>query len=347
MNFNDVIGQDDLKKVLSEAISDSKLNHAYLFDGPAGIGKKTIAEIFAQMIMCTDIDKSSDFLAPCGNCDNCVMFREKTHPDYHFFSTENETIKIKEIRDFFENINLTPHYSVKKIYVIDGAEKMTTQAQNCILKTLEEPPSDVVIILLTANKEMLLETINSRVLTYSFKKYSKEEIKQAVEESLENLDKDVEGFNLSDLSKSELSPEFVYNFSDGIIGKAIGICNDDDFKHIRDKTFNIIKSLETKKMKNMIEAIDEIVDLKKIKEILEFFISYYRDVLVLTVSEDDSALINTDKRDMIQDGRLKIDSKGIMSIFQNIKEALIALNTNANEGLVVERLLMKVREEYI
>ena len=170
MNFNDIIGQQFIINALKSAWNSQKISHAYLFEGPGGIGKKTVARVFAQRLMCSE---NTDDIDACGQCSNCVMFKAGTHPDFHFFSTENETIKVDEIRDLFEAVCITPHYSDRKVYVIDKADKMNVQAQNCILKTLEEPPDNVVIMLTADNPEVLLETILSRVIKYSFIRYKK------------------------------------------------------------------------------------------------------------------------------------------------------------------------------
>lgn len=343
MTFNNVIGQHALKGVLNDALSSHRIAHCYLFEGPNGIGKRTIADIFAKMVMCTNIQEDSDSgnLLPCDICDSCIMFNNMTHPDYHYFATDNETIKINEVRDYFDGINLTPYYATKKIYIIDGVEKMTIQSQNCILKTLEEPPLDVIIMLLTENKEVLLETINSRVLSYSLKRYSKGEINQA-------LDRDIaDTKEVGVIDRSALSYDFIHAFSDGIIGKAIDLYEDNEFKELRDRTFDIIKSIETLSMKKMIEAIDDILGLNKVKVMIEFFISYYRDVLVLQLTDDVSVLINSDKKDIIQDSKGRISIDGVINMFQIINEALIALNTNANNSLVVEGFIMRLREEYL
>lgn len=165
MAFNRVLGQDQAKQILSRAISGNRLSHAYLLYGPESIGKKLLAVEFAKMLNC---------LAPetdqaCGACESCRKIDSRVHPDFFFIEPVKSTptareavIKIDEIRDLQRKLGFLPYEGKMKIAVIDQVEKMNLQACNAFLKTLEEPPSATVLILLTSNIYKLLPTLISR-----------------------------------------------------------------------------------------------------------------------------------------------------------------------------------------
>ena len=152
----------DVLSTLISAAQSGHAAHAYLFEGPSNSKKKEAAEKFASFLLCRN-------LSACGSCDSCIMMKSGSHPDYHILSGDYDTIKIREhIAPFFSDIQMSSPYSNTKVYIIDEAHKMNSASQNSILKTLEEPVSNVVIILLTENSEMLLPTIISRVIRCTF-----------------------------------------------------------------------------------------------------------------------------------------------------------------------------------
>ena len=135
MNFRNIIGNDGVKELLNNSISTNSVLHSYMFVGPDGIGKKLFAIDFSEMILCLNDNKA------CGNCDSCVKFSGNSHPDFEIVDSEDgKSIKIGQIRLLQEQIAEKPIVSDKKIYIINNADLMTTEAQNCLLKTLEEPP---------------------------------------------------------------------------------------------------------------------------------------------------------------------------------------------------------------
>lgn len=156
MSFNSIIGNDKIKEILNRTIQLNKVTHSYLFVGPSGIGKTLFAKEFAKQILCLEEIKS------CQNCKSCVSFDSSNHPDFKMISPEEGSIKIEQIRNMQEKVLEKPIISNYKVYVIKDADTMTREAQNCLLKTLEEPPSFVVIILIAANESNLLTTIKSR-----------------------------------------------------------------------------------------------------------------------------------------------------------------------------------------
>ena len=154
--FKSLIGNDEIKKTLGVAIANSSFSHAYIIEGAPGTGKKTIARLAAAGIFCED-----NFSSPCGVCKSCKRVLEGIHTDVRFY----EVTRVDQIREIKQGLYDTPNESDYKIYILDQAQKMNPKAQNALLISLEEPPSNVVFFLLTTDAGALLETIRSRAQT--------------------------------------------------------------------------------------------------------------------------------------------------------------------------------------
>lgn len=159
--FETIIGNDRNKEVLQKAISNQKVSHSYLFIGIEGIGKKEFAKEFAKRILCQEENYQ-------GNCKSCIEFDSKNHPDFFILKPEGNSLKIEQIREMQKKVAEKPIISNHKVYIIDDSDKMTTEAQNCLLKTLEEPPEFVTIILVGSHETSFLSTIKSRCMILHF-----------------------------------------------------------------------------------------------------------------------------------------------------------------------------------
>ena len=171
MNFNDIIGNENIKELLQNSIKTNNLVHSYMFVGPDGIGKKLFADAFAKIILCEEHNSS------CNECNSCILFSSQNHPDFMVIDAENsKEIKIAQVRFLQEKIAEKPVVSSKKVYIINNADLMNTEAQNCLLKTLEEPPEYAVMILVLSNESKLLNTIKSRCTKISFNRLTNDEL---------------------------------------------------------------------------------------------------------------------------------------------------------------------------
>lgn len=175
MNFNNIIGNENIKNLLDNSIKSNNSVHSYMFVGPEGIGKSLFAKDFAEKILCMSQDKA------CGSCSSCIKFEGNNHPDFLLIeSDDSKSIKIGQIRLLQEQISEKPIVSNKKVYIINNSDLMTVEAQNCLLKTLEEPPEYATIVLLLSNENKLLNTIKSRCTKIVFQKlYDNDLIKYA------------------------------------------------------------------------------------------------------------------------------------------------------------------------
>ena len=174
MSFNNIIGNNNAKEILIKSIKNNTILHSYMFIGNEGIGKNLIAKQFAKMILCESFNKEN--LQQCGKCKSCIEFDSNNNPDFIYIEPDGKVIKIEQIRIMQSKIIEKPVISTKKVYIINNADLMTKEAQNCLLKTLEEPPEYIVIILIVSNENKILTTIKSRCMKIHFDKINDEEI---------------------------------------------------------------------------------------------------------------------------------------------------------------------------
>ena len=181
--FENIAGHDNIKNILSNNINTKNILHSYLFIGEEGIGKKMLAKEFAKAILCT-----SENNKPCNICKSCVEFNTNNNANFNLINEEGSTIKIEQIRNVQIKIAEKPINSNYKVYLINDAELMTQEAQNCLLKTLEEPPEYIVIILITSNENKVLNTIKSRCMKLYFNNLDKNSVKKVLTEQFEMKD---------------------------------------------------------------------------------------------------------------------------------------------------------------
>lgn len=169
--FEEVVGQEYIVKSIKNAVKENKVGHAYLFCGPRGTGKTTMARLLAKAVNCENPEN-----APCEKCENCVAANSGTHPDIIEINAANET-HVEDIRDLIERSRLAPMQGKHKVYIIDEVHQLSSAASSALLKTLEEPPENVIFILATTDPQKLLPTIISRCQRYDFTKVRTDQIR--------------------------------------------------------------------------------------------------------------------------------------------------------------------------
>ncbi len=242
--FDEIIGNEQIKKELERSILENKISHSYMFVGIEGIGKQMIAKEFARVALCTNEQEKG-----CQQCKSCIEFMSHNHPDFLYIEPDGNSIKIEQIRYLQRKIQEKPIISDKKVYIINDADKMTTEAQNCLLKTLEEPPEYGIIILIGSNENAFLNTIKSRCMKIAFQPIGEKEIKQYMEKTY---------------GMTNISPNMLEAFQ-GSIGKAILLKDKkEQYKSIEDMIEKLDKTDMTELMKlgePLYQSKDEIMNI--------------------------------------------------------------------------------------
>ena len=242
MELNNIIGNKEIKEYLETSIKENNILHSYLFLGTEGIGKRMLAEKFARAILCKENGK--DYCT----CKSCICFDGNNHPDYSLINREGETIKIEKIREITKKVIEKPIVSERKVYIINDSDKMTKEAQNCLLKTLEEPPDFVTLILISANENLLLNTIKSRCMKLKFQDISSEELKK---------------FAIEKLQYKDISDNMLKSFG-GSIGRAEKLKeNNENYRGIEEFTRLLVSKnkLETMQMGKILYDKENIYDI--------------------------------------------------------------------------------------
>lgn len=320
LNFNEFIGQEKLKQTLQSILKGKKLSHAYMFEGADGMGKFTLAKIFAQAVLC---EGTKD--VPCGKCCSCIKFSSNNHPDFYSISPKGLSIGVEEIRKLQDSIIIKPIESGKKVYIIEKADKMTEQAQNCLLKTLEEPPGDSLLILCVQNTASMLRTILSRCVSLKFDQYKADEIKSILKTH-----------NIT----NEESLELASIFSQGILGKAFSLLSE-DFMQVREDMICFLSSLHGSPIEYLLK-ISSYLESKKerLEDVFDIISSWYRDIAVCKYSESGMLLINFDKKDIILNNIKDYSQDDIIRLVKMIEEARRDIRRNVNLPMVLDNMLI-------
>ena len=222
LGFNDIIGHEEIIRHLKNAIQTEKVSHSYIFTGDPGSGKKLLAGTYAMTLQCEEGGTE-----PCGHCDSCKKAIGKNHPDIIMVTHEKpNVITIDEIREqIINDVDIKPYCSPYKIYIVANAELMNPQAQNALLKTIEEPPAYAIIMLLTANEGMLLPTIKSRCVTLTMKPVPLPLIRQYLMEELQIPD---------------YRADICAAFSQGNVGKAKRLALSDSFGEMLEHALHMV-----------------------------------------------------------------------------------------------------------
>ena len=275
--FNDIIGNDKIKNELKQTIELNKISHSYLFIGTEGIGKKLFAKEFAKMILCLDENKY------CNRCNSCIEFDSNNNPDFVQIEPDGNSIKIEQIRELQRKIIEAPITSNKKVYIINNADLMTREAQNCLLKTLEEPPEFVVLILIGSVENNFLSTIKSRCTILKFQDISKEEIKKYLKEKYE----------------MENITDNMLEIFQGSIGRAEKL---KDKQELYDSIYSVINEV---KQSNIIEILQKADIIYKSQD-EKFEILEYMNIICFNKSKDDIRYINC--IDIIEETKKRLKS---------------------------------------
>ena len=324
-SFEDIVGNKQVIKSMKNALRSGKISHAYILNGAYGCGKMLLAETFTAYLECQEgMGKS------CGTCTACKTVESHNNPDVFYVVSKTKTIGVDDIRDqVVKQVEIKQYKYRYKVFIIEDADKMTVAAQNVLLKTLEEPPKNVVFLLLTQKVEILLPTVLSRCVLFKIKPL---------------MDAEVEEFVVKNLDKSLDEAYFFAKYSAGSIGKAQKLIEDEDFVGMRiyviDKLYNIGGT-------DIAEVIEWAKDIEKYKDNIGDFLDiaylWFRDILVAKKLGDTDCITQKDNKNKIFLQAKNMNFLQINKSLEAIWQAKRQLEQNSNFRLTMEIMLINIK----
>ena len=326
-SFKDVVGHNDIINYIRNAVSMDQVTHAYILNGERGAGKKLLAKLFATTLLCEEGGPD-----PCNTCHSCRQAESGNHPDIIWVTHEKpNSISVDDIREQVNaDVAVKPYGSAHKVYIINEAEKMTAQAQNALLKTLEEPPEYVVILLLTSNVNSLLPTILSRSVALNMKPVPDELVKQ---------------YLCGQLHVPDYQAEVCAAFARGNIGKAKALASSEDFEQIKAEALSLLKYIQDMDLNEIVMAVKKITEYKlEINDYLDICAIWYRDALLFKATSDVNHLIFREELQALRKTAQRSSYEGIENIIEALDTAKRRLDSNVNFELVMELLMLNIQE---
>ncbi len=326
-DFSGIIGHERIIEYFGNAITTDKVSHAYILNGPDCSGKMMLAEAFAAALQC-----EAGGAAPCGSCKSCRQADGRNQPDIIYVTHEKpNTLGVDDIRtQINDDIVLKPYRSRRKVYIVDEAEKMNVQAQNALLKTIEEPPSYAVILLLTDNADGFLPTILSRCVRLDL---------QAV------ADGKIRRFLMEEKGIPSYQADICAAFAQGNVGKAVRLSSSEDFNEIKSSALQLLKRIKDIDLYEMTQAVRQITEYKlEISDYFDLMMIWYRDVLLYKATADVNRLVFQEEIYSIKKVASHSSYGGIEKILKALDTAKRRMRANVNFELLMDLLLMTMKE---
>ena len=332
VSFSAVLGHDGAKAHLQAALADRQMSHAYLIEGTHGVGKTTLANAFIKTLLCQNpVSGQAGQQDCCNRCQSCRGFDHDNHPDVKRIraAQDKNTISVKQIRDeLVKDISIRPYGSLYKIYVIEEAERLTIEAQNAMLKTLEEPPAYGLIIMLSESAASFLPTILSR----------------CVKISLQPLDIKMVKAELSRRGIEEGKAGIVAAFAQGSIGQALKLCEDEGFEEMRQALFQFLGQIPQLSQLEVLKGAQLWEQFKSEQEaIFSLLLIWYRDILVYQETHDPAQILCSDQLETISKMASYYDNRKLIQITDKVLDIHKKLKANANAALAIDCLLMELK----
>lgn len=344
-DFSDIIDQEQMKEHMQHVLQTEKVSHAYIISGENGSGKEFIARIFAKALQCENKNMRGEYLESCNECPSCVKALSENHPDIITITHEKpNSIGVDDIRSQLrDDVVIKPYESSYKIYIIPEGEKMTAAAQNALLKTLEEPPAYIVIIILTSNINAFLPTIISRCIVLPMKVARDDSIKKFLMEKCQIVD-----------YKAMLCA----SFARGNVGKALDLASNERFENLKNETIELVTKLKHLEIHDIMDRVHMIlepaegdeksskkgIDLRQYADFMDILIFLFRDMLVYKATENEDHLIFTDKVSYIRSVTREISYEEIGNIIKDMEIAKSRITSNVNIDLALELMLLSMKE---
>ena len=326
-SFNELTGREDTIEFFQNTIRNDKVASAYILSGEKGSGKKAIASLYAATLLC-----EKEGVDPCGACISCRKAFADSHPDIIYVTHEKpDLITVDEIREqVVETVDIRPYEGKYKVYIIDDAQKMNNQAQNALLKVIEEPPEYVVILLLATNSKMLLATIESRCIVIDMKMVPTDLIKDHL-------------IRNNHLSESEAN--IIAAYANGNMGKAKRAVLSESFMGDVKKNLRLLSEFDGMTVSRCVaEAMAIAKDKANISGCLDIFTLWFKDVLTFKATRDIDLLTFRGYYKEISDRANKISYEGIEDILKAITVARTRIEANVRPDTVMELLFITIKE---
>jgi DNA polymerase-3 subunit delta' len=324
MPFSDIIGHEKQLASLRWALEEDRLHHAYLFLGPEGVGKRTLALSLAKAIQC--LERPHDF---CGECANCVRTQNGNHPDVHGVAplAEKREITIQQVRELEKDLSFRAFSGRKKIAIVDPAHLMNFYAQNALLKTLEEPPRDSLLILISTSVGGLLPTVLSRCLRLSFAHLPSE---------------DVVDFLVSRKAMKREQAVLLAAMTMGSLGKALS-SDMEDLVQKRKAWVEEIVALSQRDCKGWMALAERLAgDREESLKFLDWVGGWFRDILIYRVAGTGQVFSNIDMTRNITEQANTYSLEKIFFLLSEVSRTSARIRRNVNRRMALENFLMKV-----
>ncbi len=309
--MRDFIGHEALINNFKQRCLKNTLSHAHLIVGEDGVGKGKLANILAKFILNGDLDRE--------------------YVDIINYSSEKSSFGVDDVRDIIEEVYKKPFEKDKKVIIIHEGNKLTIQAQNALLKTIEEPPKGVYIIILCESLELILDTIKSRCEIYKLKPLTKSELYEYIK---------IKKFNYDE---NEIKSAIA--FSEGVPGRIDRYFNDDKLRELRNNIVILIKNLNKNDLEAILQQEESFSNLKNDKEeVLNIFGLFIRDILINKEIENEEFIINSDKLEDIKELTKEMSFKKLNNMIKTIEEARRNIKSNVSWGMMLRVMLMGFME---
>ena len=326
-SFRDIVGHEQIIRQLQNGIRQKKVSHAYLFCGETGSGKRLMADAFAKTLLC-----EAGGIEACGTCKSCKQAESGNQPDLRAVVREKASLGVSEIREqVTSDAQIKPYSSAYKVYIIDEADKLTEEAQNALLKTIEEPPEYAVFLLLATKREALLPTVLSRCVTISFYPVETGKIRKFL------------------MEKRKL-PDYVAQnaaaFSGGLIGRAILFAESEDFFNLRQDVLTLVKNIDAFTMAEITEQVKKFAAQKEIlSDALNMMALWYRDVLLYKATRNVNFLLYSDESEAIMARAEKQSYEKLQGVVDRMEQLKQRLKANVNTEMALELLFLFMKED--
>lgn len=327
MSFKEVYGNEAAKKSIQQAILNDRISNAYVIEGMEGVGKKLLARLFARALVCENEETK-----PCGVCSGCRKAQTKNHPDLIYLkkAVDKASIGVEEVREqILTEIHLRPYLAKRRVFLIGDGDAMSTEAQNALLKVLEEPPSYVTFLICVTKQEKLLDTVLSRSQVISMFPLSKDEITAYLDEKNGENEKH----------------RLFARLSQGSIGTALSLLSDENTEKLFEDSINAVMLL-----KNQASNIHEttaffITEKENIQTVIDFCQTFLRDCVFLKTGMDEQVIYENKLSEMrvFLDG---IPKKSLVSAFDRLTDFRLRLKQNLNFSASASETVMRIWEDF-